>query len=696
MYISNITYRSISWITVPKVPTDALWTLTWLFVALGVIYFVAVFVFKNKLNRHFIKTKSKHAQLAPIISNFLFHSTEDPKEEQKEYVNLKIEIREFLNSRRFRKIVSTILFDLQKDVAGGTKERLFKLYKELGLHHDSYAKLNSWRWQTVAKGLNELAQMQVEESFQMISKFLNDRRGLVRKQAEIAIITLRHDGINHLLDTTTYAISEWQQLKLIEALDQFDNYSPPKFSNWLISQNNDVVLLALRLIRHFNQNEAAKSITQLVKHKDDEIKLAAISCIKDFNFSGALTTLKNVFWQSSDTVKIQLLDAIALLGDSNSLPFLKLVVTEEQNFMVLTKAQSTINAIVPETILPSKDLVETKKDKKKKSSSKAQKPDLKKVGKVKSKGKNTPINDIEVTEIEVYDIVKKESPKETVIEEATFIEPEFEIGVLDEMLDQSMNASLGLVATVEGDNQEPSQTKLDNVSAYKNMSFEERTKFINTMAEVPDARESELLEYIMENEVDAELRFQAFDVLKRTKQEQTPKIDEIEGLVNQAQILPLKYHSIFFELYEHCSDLDSKKLLIREAMFIGDLKELHFLKGLLESEPNALKPAIIESISVIENRCENGISILDEAEFQNQDLSHGLSHTQKVKKKGVEQLVIENETEIDKLPLEFCFLNLEKEEETVAKVMDTDIFFDFELSKEFHANVAKSKNRIEN
>ena len=289
-----------------------------------------------------------------MISEFLFHEDDAPKEEKSNYIDLKIEIRQLLKSDFNRQVLSEILLDLRKDVSGEAQKRLMKLYQDLGLHQDAFAKLRSWRWEVISKGISELTQMQVEESYSFINKFINDKRGTIRKQAEIAIVTLKKEGIDYFLDTTIYRISEWQQLKLLDVLRNQEDFEPSRFKAWLTSNNRFVVLFALRLIKYYNQNDAIPSLIELIKHKNNQIKEEAISCIKEFNVVEALETLKLVFWKSSVDIKISILGAIAVLGTKVDLEFLRLIENKESNFSVRSKAISSINAIVPGSIMPKK------------------------------------------------------------------------------------------------------------------------------------------------------------------------------------------------------------------------------------------------------------------------------------------------------------------------------------------------------
>jgi hypothetical protein len=340
----------------PKIPTDLLWDLTIVFSGLGFLLFVFVFIFRNRLSNKALKVASQKKILAPMISNFLFYETDATKGENYEYINLKVEIRELLKIPFNRMVLTEILLDLQKDLSGESRTRIFKLYQDLELHLDAFKKLRSWRWELVSKGILELTQMKVLAAYGFIKKFINDKRGVVRKQAQIATVTLKHEGISYFLDTTRYGISEWQQLKLLDVLKNFDDFTPPRFKAWLTSANRDVVLFALRLIKHYNQTDANKALIELLKHKNDQIKSEAIQCIKDFGVFEALNMLKSVFGKCNVDIKLQILDAISSLGKEEDLEFLESIKRRESNFLVKSKAISSINVIKPDTYVPTEGI----------------------------------------------------------------------------------------------------------------------------------------------------------------------------------------------------------------------------------------------------------------------------------------------------------------------------------------------------
>ncbi|MGB5369136.1 MAG: HEAT repeat domain-containing protein [Flavobacteriaceae bacterium] len=332
-----------------------------LFVLLSTIYFVAIFIFKHFISKASKRTDQVRKRLMPMVSAFLFHEQNAATSEQIDYAHLKMEMRSLLKNKFHQKVLTGILLELRMDLSGSSLAKLFVLYKDLDLHLVAYKKLRSWRWEIVSHGILELTKMEVAESYGFLTKFINDKRPTIRKQAEIAVVTLRPEGLDYFLDTTSFKISEWQQLKLLEVIRTREDYLPPRYKSWLTSKNKYVVLFALRLIKHFHQNDATASIIELVKHRNNQIKLEAIDCIRTFHMTLALETLKTVFWRCTAVVKIAILQAIGSLGTDKELDFLNLIEKKEANFTVRSKALSAINLISPESILPTDGILDTSK-----------------------------------------------------------------------------------------------------------------------------------------------------------------------------------------------------------------------------------------------------------------------------------------------------------------------------------------------
>lgn len=352
MSIRSLTYRIYSLLEAPKISTDLLWELVLLFAGLGGLYLLLIFRMRNRISARREAIRLQKRELAPMISNFLFYQHESEDEDRETYIRMKIEIRELLKIPLNREVMTEILMDLRMDVSGEARERLFRLFQDLGLDRDSFYKLESWRWERVSQGIVELTEMQVEKAYPFIRKFVNDRRGVIRKQAQLATVMLREEGIAYFLDTARYRISEWQQLKLLEILRQREDFNPPRFRAWLTSENRDVVLFSLRLIRYYRQNDAELALVTLLRHRNQVVRAAALECIREFRFHSALEPMKALFPSSNEELKLLILDTLGIIATDTELGFLESVASRDGNFVVRSKARAVMNQLKPDSALP--------------------------------------------------------------------------------------------------------------------------------------------------------------------------------------------------------------------------------------------------------------------------------------------------------------------------------------------------------
>lgn len=671
----------------PKIHSDLLWDLTMLFGILGGVYFAFIFLFRNRISKTYLKTIAKRKKLAPIISNFLFHSDTDPESEQRDYVKLKIEIREYLNDRRFQKILADILFDLQKDVSGETQERLFRLFKEMGLHHDSIAKLRSWHWPKVSKGILELAQMQVSVAYEPIKAFVNDKRRVVRKQAELALVAMNKGGIEFLLDTTTYTISEWQQLKLIEAMARLEDFRPPKFKTWLTSENRDVVLFSLRLIKHYNQREAVLSIIELTKHKEDVIKIAAVQCIAHFGFTEALEPLKQVFWGCQVPVKIQILTAVSKIGGASELEFLYQVKDNEQHFSVASKAMGAINTIRPDSVLPTKDILDdlSFSDLEVHEETVVTKTTILDTTKTdndfpKPDEKETSPLDIEVQEVEVFDVIESPltQPQIAKIPEEADPATPFELEPLSDDMDEAVNHSLNLIPANESAPETPDDQKED----FSRLTTDERISFVNDHTKTHPKQKTDFLEFVVENDGDSEVRYQAFKNIKQANKPAPEMEETVEE--NDGDTPSMAEDSIFYSLFNHASDEDSKEILIKELIELADHRDLPFLYGVAKETSNTtLSKLVQKTISIFEpakQQFDEVVTKVRDTAVQIADLEVSFTEIK------VEKAIESEASRSEKLPLELCFLY---DELGIKPSKEEDTGFDFELSDEFYLELRR-------
>jgi len=329
------------------IKTDFLWQLVLIFGGLAGFCFLLIFYFRN----HFVaKERNVHArkaELTPLIRNYLLQQGESTTENEADLLWMKMEIRNFLNNPIDRKVITEIMLEVQRDGLPETRQQISTLYQYFGLHDRALHQLESRKWDKVSRAISELTQMQVRQAYDAIKEHINSKNSVVRKQAQLATVQLKEEGIQFFLDTARYPISQWQQVKILEILTSKSEFTAPSFRDWLVSENQDVVLFTLRLIRVFRQMDARQALLMFLNHKSERIQIAAMECIGDFRYDPARMSLMSCYKTASTELKIHILRTLQAIGNTTDIAWLEEQAQTDSSFLVRSKARLVVNALRP-------------------------------------------------------------------------------------------------------------------------------------------------------------------------------------------------------------------------------------------------------------------------------------------------------------------------------------------------------------
>lgn len=329
----------------PGIPEGILWDLSILIAGISGVFMILIFVFRQRISAGREQMDLRKRQLAPMISKYLFYPHDAGANAPEAAFKNMQEFRANMHTPADRAMLTELLMELVQDVSGEARRRLLDLYQDLGLQEDAYRKLNSRNWEKVSHGILELSQMQVTQGYYQIRRYVNHHRSILRKQAQQAIVSLTEEGIGYFLDTAEHPISDWQQMELMEILRRKERFRPPNFKNWLPSENDHVVLFALRLIRTYQQVNAAEPVMEHLGHPVKEIRMAALKCIRDFRYVPARKALKKVFDTADTDCRILILDALQQIPDTSDIPWMEARASGDKSFLVRGKAKSVLASL---------------------------------------------------------------------------------------------------------------------------------------------------------------------------------------------------------------------------------------------------------------------------------------------------------------------------------------------------------------
>ncbi|MBC7653325.1 MAG: HEAT repeat domain-containing protein [Oligoflexus sp.] len=237
-------------------------------------------------------------------------------------VEISPKIKELLPNKHFRTIFTNQLLSAKENVTGSSGDNLNHLYTQLGLEIFALKKIRSKSWHKIAKGIKELGIMDLKKYLIDIEPFLNYKKNLIRIEAQNTILKFKGFQGLRFLDTASYPISEWHQLKLLEELAQLPPDDFTGIGNWLNSTNDSVVLFALKLVRNYHLFQFHQQLTQLFSHQNEDIRLHAIISIKEIPDETTANSLIKIYKKETINIKLEILIALKQLAMEDEIPFI--------------------------------------------------------------------------------------------------------------------------------------------------------------------------------------------------------------------------------------------------------------------------------------------------------------------------------------------------------------------------------------
>jgi len=214
--------------------------IVWIFIPFCFIVFIALIFRINalKINLRFKNSEFKklNGGYQKLVVNYLFLKKEQSSEA--EIIVKKIKIINNVAYRR--KLILEAILSLHREVSGDFRKRLELLYRETGLIHYSFKKINHKKWDIKIKGVKELAQMRVKKGvYDKVKPFITDKNPVLREEMQLSMVRLFGEEGLGFLDNSKFELSEWLQLELIQTLSLHKKKDLKffKLKNWLQSQH---------------------------------------------------------------------------------------------------------------------------------------------------------------------------------------------------------------------------------------------------------------------------------------------------------------------------------------------------------------------------------------------------------------------------------------------------------------------------
>lgn len=264
-------------------------------------------------------------------------------EENSENLNIPPHVFIAVKKQYLREFVTEKLISIKKNISGAAGDSIEAAYIQLGLKNDSIMKMKSVRWFEKARGIYELYMMDQKDMFRDIMKYTNNKNRYVRREAQAAIIGFAgFDGLV-FLDNLTNPMYEWQQLKLLEQLQEYEAVDIEHLGLWLQSDNVYVVQFTLKLAEIYQQFAFHDDVVDCLSHDIEKIRRQAIKALGKISNDETAGILRGQYSGETMYNKRLILIQLAEIGTDDDVNFLLDVLDEHDDILKLESIRAIMS-----------------------------------------------------------------------------------------------------------------------------------------------------------------------------------------------------------------------------------------------------------------------------------------------------------------------------------------------------------------
>jgi hypothetical protein len=303
------------------------------------VYMLSYMYFKNLYDKKFDKWS--------LISDLLIRKAVFYDDEELEGDDNTIPVTaradKLMSNKHFRKLLINEIMSAKRSITGTSADNLKNLYVQLGLDKYAFNNLSSGKWYIRAKAIQELTVMDMHEFVDQICTYTDDKNDLVRMEAQSALIQFNGFEGLHFLDTISYPISNWQQIKLLQQL----SHLPPAnvdMAQWFKSENSSVIIFTLKLARIYQRFDSYYDIVSCLDHSDPAVRYEAIHCLNEIYIDETSDDFISRFLGEILKNQLAMIKVMETVGTEKDVEFLLDLLSHENDQIKISAARALVQS----------------------------------------------------------------------------------------------------------------------------------------------------------------------------------------------------------------------------------------------------------------------------------------------------------------------------------------------------------------
>lgn len=193
--------------------------------------------------------------------------------------------------------------------------------------------LKSSDWNDKSEAFEHFAILDLKDKSKDILPYLKvkSRNKHLRSNALIALISLAENNFD-LLNEIDFEITKADEIKILNIIYEKDTNIPLHIENWLQSQNNSTVSIAIKLAVRFKYEFTTIQLVKLLHHQNFQIRRETLKAIDELNPANSCMLLTSIYERESYFKNKLLILKTFQKSKSNLVKkFLQQLFLEEQN-----------------------------------------------------------------------------------------------------------------------------------------------------------------------------------------------------------------------------------------------------------------------------------------------------------------------------------------------------------------------------
>lgn len=278
---------------------------------------IAYFVIKLLLNRYnddktTLKKAAIEQELDFFLTDLIFSSYT--------FDEIKTKIETFKKGDIFKNkwckyLILNKLIHIKQNVREVNQNIILIIYKHFGLNKYSKKLLLRRKWYFKSLGIYHYQSLDYKIKKSQVKQYLNSSNKYLKSNALIAMIALSDEKFE-ILNNYKEKIPSADELKILDLIYHKKTEIPETINTWLTSNNNSVVILAIKLYIRYRETLSIPKITYLLKSTDKNVRKETILAIRELVIFDANQTLMEHFEKESDLRnKISIMKTLGIIGN---------------------------------------------------------------------------------------------------------------------------------------------------------------------------------------------------------------------------------------------------------------------------------------------------------------------------------------------------------------------------------------------